>query len=890
MRLTSGIRLFYDVPSSPRRVEAALLVCDVLMVAAPLFYVTAVLHRTAPLAEGLSLFCWAAIPRCVSRFVGWLGRPKDTLKVYLLSATFLVLTVALMIAGWEIVYASATPRTPIGIGTGLLAVASWGSGFLLFQPRTYRLFDFLCGAVLLLGLFEQKPEPWLWVPVFFCAFLASASARHLLRDIQDAAPARHLNFQNLRALAAAGTLATAGIFLALGLAFVGDLDFPEMRHDAGSSRTSSRRATRLVAFPEPQEAEERDRKNEFFRSSLSLTQEQDPGDPASYRGSLTGLARRPTNSRVDVVIRAPGIVRGSGGPSPELVVDAPRAELDPRLRWPPPPELASRMLYRAITFTVFEPGTHTWAERPALVKRPWPRGPELAVEPDRRLTGDDALFVEISFPRKPVFRSLLAPYWTQRYRALLFESWSTNRAGDVFPDPAPREHDSYHCLVQPLPGNVLPGNGALPGRYPDDPATLEVPELSQLGIDLRRLAARVFRSDEHPVAALRRYFVEGGFTYSRFVFWPDHGEVLRDFLRTERTGNCSFYATAAALLLRARGVSTRLAAGYLAGEWVEDRRELHLKHSMVHGWVEVYFPDRGWFPVDPIAWVPVDESSDAGPEEDAIADGSSGPERSDAGGGLFGAGTSHSVYHGDDGSRRGSDGRRAAPAPVHTPDRSGVVSTAAGEEEDFAEWIDFAPDVGSEGGPGRLDDDRRAGLRYGDSPIRRLVDGGDAALEEYDELAGISGTLRRFQTALRWSLVGIAIAALLLAVHSFRKARPDDPEIEDAPDDEPGDSPLDDLEAATSMLDLDRSDPRGAIIASYHELQHDLRLTRSHRRPAQTPREHGRELSGRRSAPIAALDTIVDLLYRSLYGDADINREEAHEFERSCRQVRRFFA
>ena len=143
------------------------------------------------------------------------------------------------------------------------------------------------------------------------------------------------------------------------------------------------------------------------------------------------------------------------------------------------------------------------------------------------------------------------------------------------------------------------------------------------------------------------------------------------------------------MLLRARGVSTRLAVGYLAGEWIDERRELHLKHSMVHGWVEVYFPDHGWFPVDPIAWVPVDESSDAGPEEDAIADGSSGPDRSDAGGGFFGAGTSKAVYRGDDASRRGSEDRRAAPAPVHTPDRSGAASTAGEEEEDFAEWIGF---------------------------------------------------------------------------------------------------------------------------------------------------------------------------------------------------------
>jgi len=69
------------------------------------------------------------------------------------------------------------------------------------------------------------------------------------------------------------------------------------------------------------------------------------------------------------------------------------------------------------------------------------------------------------------------------------------------------------------------------------------------------------------------------------------------FARYQR-GYCQYYATTMAILLRAHGIPTRLAAGFLPGK--RDARILeHVSISAAHAWVEVYFPEYGWVEFDP---------------------------------------------------------------------------------------------------------------------------------------------------------------------------------------------------------------------------------------------------------------------------------------------------
>lgn len=88
-------------------------------------------------------------------------------------------------------------------------------------------------------------------------------------------------------------------------------------------------------------------------------------------------------------------------------------------------------------------------------------------------------------------------------------------------------------------------------------------------------------------ARLRR-----GYSYSMRLD-GDHA-TLPDFLFETRKGNCEYFATAAAILLRHAGVPTRLVTGFLASDWNEWGRFYDVRQSEAHAWIEAWLPGRGW--------------------------------------------------------------------------------------------------------------------------------------------------------------------------------------------------------------------------------------------------------------------------------------------------------
>ncbi len=77
-------------------------------------------------------------------------------------------------------------------------------------------------------------------------------------------------------------------------------------------------------------------------------------------------------------------------------------------------------------------------------------------------------------------------------------------------------------------------------------------------------------------------------------------DPLSDFLFHIRSGHCEYFATAMAVMLRTRGIASRVVNGFLPGEYNEAAGAYTVRQSDAHSWVEVYFPQtNSWVTFDP---------------------------------------------------------------------------------------------------------------------------------------------------------------------------------------------------------------------------------------------------------------------------------------------------
>jgi transglutaminase-like putative cysteine protease len=88
-------------------------------------------------------------------------------------------------------------------------------------------------------------------------------------------------------------------------------------------------------------------------------------------------------------------------------------------------------------------------------------------------------------------------------------------------------------------------------------------------------------------------FFRAGFRYTLSNPAPS----LRRFLFNEKAGYCEHFAAGLALLLRAGGIPSRVAAGYLGGEWNDYGQYLIVRQSDAHAWVEAWIGGR-WVIMD----------------------------------------------------------------------------------------------------------------------------------------------------------------------------------------------------------------------------------------------------------------------------------------------------
>ena len=113
--------------------------------------------------------------------------------------------------------------------------------------------------------------------------------------------------------------------------------------------------------------------------------------------------------------------------------------------------------------------------------------------------------------------------------------------------------------------------------------------------DVRVLAQKIAGSagtDDERVKRIVRFF-GSGFRYTL----SDPASSIREFLFRKRAGYCEHFAAGLSLLLRGAGIPSRVAAGYLGGEWNGIGKYLIVRQSDAHAWVEAWIDGR-WVTLD----------------------------------------------------------------------------------------------------------------------------------------------------------------------------------------------------------------------------------------------------------------------------------------------------
>lgn len=109
---------------------------------------------------------------------------------------------------------------------------------------------------------------------------------------------------------------------------------------------------------------------------------------------------------------------------------------------------------------------------------------------------------------------------------------------------------------------------------------------------------------------LERFFIDN-FTYELGAPALNRVRPIDDFIFNERRGHCERYAAAMGLLLRMKGIPSRVMVGYVPGKasWLSDWRNIRARDA--HAWTEAYFEDIGWVQFDGTPRADMDLSTSA---------------------------------------------------------------------------------------------------------------------------------------------------------------------------------------------------------------------------------------------------------------------------------------
>ncbi len=105
-------------------------------------------------------------------------------------------------------------------------------------------------------------------------------------------------------------------------------------------------------------------------------------------------------------------------------------------------------------------------------------------------------------------------------------------------------------------------------------------------------------TDYEKMDALQTY-LRSNFKYDlKPSILPDDAEFVSYFLKEEKGGYCTYFASALATMGRAVGVPTRYVEGFVLPAQREEDGAYAVRADRAHAWVEAYIDGRGWMPFE----------------------------------------------------------------------------------------------------------------------------------------------------------------------------------------------------------------------------------------------------------------------------------------------------
>jgi transglutaminase-like putative cysteine protease len=168
-----------------------------------------------------------------------------------------------------------------------------------------------------------------------------------------------------------------------------------------------------------------------------------------------------------------------------------------------------------------------------------------------------------------------------------------------------RPHDQERVVYKVFSDTSEPGASVLRAdrleylvpaeRYLELPNTLD-PRIARLA---KEISERAGATSGYEQARAIESHLRDNYAYS-LDLKAGGPDPLADFLFRVRTGHCEYFATAMAVMLRTRGIASRVVNGFLPGEYNEAAGAFTVRQSDAHSWVEAYFPQtNSWVTFDP---------------------------------------------------------------------------------------------------------------------------------------------------------------------------------------------------------------------------------------------------------------------------------------------------